>query len=119
MIHAAFASTREYVRTQPDNVRRFLQAYLEGIRIASTDAEFAKQIIGKYTKTTDPSDLANSYQTFLPAWERLPIVPAAAVQTLLNFAAHPGAKAAKPESFIDNSILAELGKSGFIDRLYK
>jgi len=38
---------------------------------------------------------------------------------MLNFATHPGAKTAKPESFIDNSILAELGKSGFIDRLYK
>ncbi len=119
MIHAAFASTREYIRTQPDNVRRFLQAYLEGIKIAQTDAELAKQLIGKYTKTTDASDLENSYQTFLAAWERLPIVPAAAVQTMLNFAAHPGAKAAKPENYIDNSILTELGKSGFVDRLYK
>ena len=119
MIHAAFASTREYIRTQPDNVRRFLQAYLEGIKIAYTDAELAKQLIGKYTKTTDAGDLESSYQTFLPAWERLPVVPAAAVQTMLNFATHPGAKAAKPENFIDNSILAELGKSGFVDRLYK
>ena len=50
---------------------------------------------------------------------KLPIVLAAAVQTLLNFATHPGAKAAKPESFIDNSILAEIGKSGFVHRLYK
>jgi hypothetical protein len=41
------------------------------------------------------------------------------VQTMLNFATHPGAKAAKPETFIDNSILAEIGKSGFVDRLYK
>jgi NitT/TauT family transport system substrate-binding protein len=119
MIHAAFASTREYVRTQPDNVRRFLQAYLEGIKIASTDAALAKQVIGKYTKTSDAADLESSYQTFLPAWERLPIVPAAAVQTMLNFATHPGAKAAKPDTFIDNSVLAEIGKSGFVDRLYK
>ena len=29
------------------------------------------------------------------------------------------AKAAKPETFIDNSILAEIGKSGFVDKLYK
>ena len=43
----------------------------------------------------------------------------AAVQTMLNFATHPGAKTAKPETFIDNSILAEIGKSGFVDRLYK
>ena len=119
MIHAAFASTREYIKTKPDNVRRFLQAYLEGIKIASTDPDLAKQLIGKYTKTTDAADLESSYQTFLPAWERLPIVPAAAVQTMLNFATHPGAKTAKPENFIDNSILAEIGKSGFVDRLYK
>ena len=76
-------------------------------------------MIGKYTKTTDPNDLESSYQAFLPAWERLPIVPAAAVQTMLNFASHPGAKAAKPESLIDNSVLTEIGKSGFIDKLYK
>ena len=119
MIHAALASTKEYIKTRPDNVRRFLQAYLEGIKIARTDADYTKQIIGKYTKTTDANDLENSYQTFLPAWERLPLVPAAAVQTMLNFATHPGAKTAKPEAFIDNSILAEIGKSGFVDKLYK
>lgn len=119
MIHAALASTKEYVKTRRDDARRFLQAYLEGIKISRTDPNYAKQIIGKYTKTTDMADLENSYQTFLPAWERLPLVPAAAVQTMLNFATHPGAKTAKPETFIDNSILAEIGKSGFVDKLYK
>ncbi|MGE5216556.1 MAG: ABC transporter substrate-binding protein [Chloroflexota bacterium] len=119
MIHAALASTKDYIKTHPDNVRRFLQAYLEGIKIARTDADFAKQVIGKYTKTTDTADLEDSYKTFLPAWERLPLIPAAAVQTMLKFATHPKAKTAKPEAFIDNSILAELGKSGFVDKLYK
>jgi ABC-type nitrate/sulfonate/bicarbonate transport system substrate-binding protein len=119
MIHAALASTRDYIKSRPDNVRRFLQAYLEGIKIARTDAAYAKQLIGKYTKTSDTNDLEDSYQTFLPAWERLPLVPPAAVQTMLDFATHPGAKTAKPESFIDNSILAEIGKSGFVDKLYK
>lgn len=119
MIHAALAATKDYIKSRPDNVRRFLQAYLEGIKIARTDADFAKQVIGKYTKTTDVADLEDSYKTFLPAWERLPLVPAAAVQTMLNFATHPGAKTARPETFIDNSILAEIGKSGFVDTLYK
>ena len=106
MIHAALASTKDYVKTHPDNVRRFLQAYLEGIKIAPTDAEYAKQVIGKYTKTTDAADLENSYQTFLPAWERLPLVPAAAVQTMLNFATHPGSqrpRSRKPSSTIPSS----------------
>ncbi len=119
MIHAALASTKDYIKTRRDNVRRFLQAYLEGIKIARTDAEYSKQIIGKYTKTSDVNDLEDSYRTFLPAWERLPVVPPAAVQTMLNFATHPGAKKAKPETFIDNSVLEEIGKSGFVDKLYK
>ena len=119
MIHAALASTRDYVKTRRDNVQRFLQAYLEGIKISRTDPELAKQVIGKYTKTTDTADLDDSYKTFLAAWERLPVVPPAAVQTMLDFATNPKAKTAKPESLIDNSILNELGKSGFVDRLYK
>ena len=119
MIHAAFASTKDYLKTQPDNARHFLQGYLEGIKVARAEPELAKQLIGKYTKTTDRDDLEDAYRTFLPAWERLPMVPAAAVQTMLNFATHPAAKTAKAESFIDNSVLADLDKSGFLDRLYK
>jgi NitT/TauT family transport system substrate-binding protein len=119
MIHAAFASTKDYLKSHPEEVRRFLQGYLEGIKVARGDAELAKQIIGKYTKTTDRDDLEDSYRTFLPAWEKVPVVPVASVQTMLNFASHPAAKTAKAENFIDNSSVLELEKNGFIDRLYK
>src|ERR1051325_4376214 len=51
MIHAALATTKEYVKTHRDEARRFLQAYLEGIKISRTDPDYTKQIIGKYTKT--------------------------------------------------------------------
>jgi hypothetical protein len=40
------------------------------------------------------------------------------VQSVLNFTRHAGAKTAKPEQFIDNSILAELEKSGFVSQIY-
>lgn len=119
MIHAALATSKDYLKANRDNVRRYLQAYLEGIKIAKTESDLAKQVIGKYTKTSNPEDLENSYQTFRPAWEQLPAVPPAAVKTMLNFATHPAAKTAKPESLIDNSVLAEIAKSGYIDRLYK
>ncbi len=85
---------------------------------ARADADLARQVIGKYTKTTDREDIEDSYPTFLPAREKLPLVPAVAVQTMLNFATHAGAKTAKAESFIDNSALLELEKSGFVERLY-
>jgi ABC-type nitrate/sulfonate/bicarbonate transport system substrate-binding protein len=119
LIHVAFASTRQYMKENPDRVRRYLQGYLEGLKIVRTDAEQAKQAIGKYTKSTDADDLEETYRTFLPAWEKLPYVSAGAVQTMLNFAAHPAAKTAKPEQLIDISFLAELERSGFIDKLYQ
>ena len=118
LIHVAFASTRQYMRENPDRVRRYLQGYLEGLKIVRTDAEQAKQAIGKYTKLADADDLEETYRTFLPVWEKAPYVSATGVQTLLNFATHPAAKTAKPEQFIDNSVVAELEKSGFIDKLY-
>jgi NitT/TauT family transport system substrate-binding protein len=118
LIHVAFASTRQYMKENPDRVRRFLQAYLEGLKIVRTDGEQAKQAIGKYTKLADADDLEETYRTFLPAWEKAPYVSAAGVQTLLDFSVQPGARSAKPEQFIDNSFLAELEKSGFIDKLY-
>src|SRR5262249_61849330 len=101
MIHAALASTREYIKTRPDNVRRFLQAYLEGIKISFTEPDFAKQVIGKYTKTTDAADLEKSYQTFLAAWERVPLVPPAARPDITHFAIHPRTKTAEDGTLLE------------------
>src|SRR5687768_16744506 len=65
MIHAALATTRDYLKTHPDLTRRFLQAYIEGIKIALTDAEFTKQMIGKYTKTDRKSTRLNSSHGYI------------------------------------------------------
>jgi ABC-type nitrate/sulfonate/bicarbonate transport system substrate-binding protein len=119
LIHAVFGTTRDFVREHPDRVRAFLQGYMAGIKFARTRPEETKRIIGKYTKTTDQEDLQETYQTFVKVWERVPYVSSAAVQNVLNFAKHPAAKTAKPEQFIDNSILAELERSGFVNQLYQ
>jgi ABC-type nitrate/sulfonate/bicarbonate transport system substrate-binding protein len=119
MIHAGLATTHDFIKTNPDKVRRYVQAYIESNKIARTDPETTKQIIGKYTKTESREDLDETYNTYAKAWEQAPYVSAAAMQTLLNFSINPAGKTAKPEQFIDNSFVAELEKSGFIKDLYK
>jgi len=119
MIHAGLATTRDFIKNSPDKVRRYVQAYIEANKVARTDAETTKQIIGKYTKTDNKEDLDETYNTYARAWEQAPYVSAAAMQTLLNFSINPAGKTAKPEQFIDNSFVAELEKSGFIKELYK
>ena len=119
MIHAGLATTRDFIKANPDKVRRYAQAYIEGTKIARTDAETTKQIIGKYTKTENKEDLDETYDTYVKAWEQTPLVSAVAMQTLLNYSINPAGKTAKPEQFIDNSFVIELEKSGFIKELYK
>jgi ABC-type nitrate/sulfonate/bicarbonate transport system substrate-binding protein len=118
MIHAGLATTRDFIKNSPDKVRRYVQAYIEANKVARTDAETTKQIIGKYTKTDNKEDLDETYNTYARAWEQAPYVSAAAMQTLLNFSINPAGKTAKPEQFIDNSFVAEQEKSGFIMELY-
>jgi NitT/TauT family transport system substrate-binding protein len=118
MIHAGLSTTRDFVKEHRDRVRSFLQAYMEAVKFASTNPKETKQVIGKYTKTTNEEDLEETYQTFIKVWEQVPYVSGPAVQSVLNFTRHPGAKTAKPEEFIDNSILVELEKSGFAKQLY-
>jgi ABC-type nitrate/sulfonate/bicarbonate transport system substrate-binding protein len=119
MIHAGLATTRDFIKNNPDKVRRYVQAYVEANKIARTDPETTKQIIAKYTKTNNQEDLDETYTTYARAWEEVPYVSAAAMQTVLNFAVNPAAKTTKPEQFIDNSFVAGLEKSGFIKELYK
>lgn len=119
MIHAGLATTRDFIKSNPEKVRRYVQAYIEGTKIARTDPETTKQVIGKYTKTENKEDLDETYNTYSKVWEQAPYVSAAGMQTLLNFAVNPAGKTAKPEQFIDNSFVAELDKSGFIEKLYK
>jgi ABC-type nitrate/sulfonate/bicarbonate transport system substrate-binding protein len=119
MIHAGLATTREFIKSNPDKVRRYVQAYIEATKIARTDPETTKQVIGKWTKTDNKDDLDETYNTYVKAWEPAPYLSVPAMQTVLNFAINPAAKTAKPEQFIDNSFVAELEKSGFIKELYK
>ncbi|MGZ8426940.1 MAG: ABC transporter substrate-binding protein, partial [Candidatus Binatia bacterium] len=119
MIHAGLATTRDFIKANPDKVRRYVQAYIEGTKIARTDPEAAKQVVAKYTKTDNKEDLDETYNTYVKFWEQAPYVSAAGMQTMLNYSVNPASKTAKPEQFIDNSFVADLEKSGFIKELYK
>lgn len=119
MIHASLGTARDFLKDHRDRLRAFVQGYTAAIKFARTNPEETKRVIGKYTQTNDQDDLQETYQTFVNVWERVPYISTAAVQKVLDFAKHPAAKTAKPEQFIDNSILAELEKSGFIDQLYQ
>lgn len=118
-IQASVGTTGGFIKKRPDAVKRYLQAYIEALRFIRSEPARTKKVIAKYTNTNSQEDLDESYRAFEVAWERVPSMSPAAIQTLLDFSQNPAAKAAKASQFINNSFIAELERSGFIDQVYR
>ena len=116
-IQASVGTTGGFIKKRPDAVKRYLQAYIEAVKFIRSEPAITKKVIAKYTNTTSQEDVDESYRAFEVAWEKVPYMAPAAIQTLIDFSQHPAAKSAKPSQFIDNSFVAELERSGFIDQV--
>jgi ABC-type nitrate/sulfonate/bicarbonate transport system substrate-binding protein len=55
------AVTREFAQKYPNTIKAFLMSYLDGLKRAIDDEEFAKKTESKYTKINDPKILAANY----------------------------------------------------------
>ena len=115
------ASRVSYIRERRDTARKFTRALLEGIYVYKTQKDFSKKIIGKYVKTTDNDALEDSYQFFSRLVPQKPYPSLEAVKEALAELGEKDAKAraARPEEFVDMSLIKEFDDSGFIDGLYK
>ncbi len=118
--HAAVGVTRDYLHRKRENVKHFLQAYIEATALFYKDKEFSKKVIGKYTRTEDPGLLEKTYAYQARYFQRVPVTTDAGIQTVLNELAAriPKAREAKPSDFYDNSLVQELVAEGFIDRVF-
>jgi NitT/TauT family transport system substrate-binding protein len=110
--------SREFLRAQRGIVKRFLKVYIEGIKIFKTDKERSIETLGRYIKTNDQEVLAKTYEFYREAWESLPTVRREGIQQALD--SIPEGKNAKlnVDTLIDNSLIQELEKEGFLRELY-
>jgi NitT/TauT family transport system substrate-binding protein len=120
--HTSIATSRALIKSKPDLVRDFMRAYIEGIHYAKTHRKESMEVLAKYLRTDDKDVLDDTYESIL-----LTLVPEKPYPTLKGVqiilrelgAKDPVARSARPEQFVDTSIVKELESSGFIDRLYK
>jgi NitT/TauT family transport system substrate-binding protein len=115
------ASRASYIRDKRDTMRKFNRALLEGIHLYKTNKDFSKKVIAKYVKTNDNDALEDSYQYFSRLVPQKPYPSLDAVKEALAELGEkdPKARAAKPEDFVDMSLVKEFDDNGFIDGLYK
>ena len=95
-------------------------ALIEATHFLKTRKEDTKKFIAKYTRQSNPQYLEDSYIANVKLHDRVPLVTreGAEVQIKEALARKPGATL-KVEDMVDDSIVRELEKSGFIDKVYK
>jgi NitT/TauT family transport system substrate-binding protein len=107
------AVSKAYLSAHPDQVNGFLRGYQQGWAYSGEAANKAGTVkaMQKYSKF--PDDLAEiSYQSMLPVWsgKKVPTVDPRGIANVLSFSKNPKAASAKPEEFIDNSLIEAAAK---------
>ena len=85
-----------------DVAKRYVTALVEGIARARQDKAFTKQVIGKYTQTSEDDVLEETYERYVPKLLKpLPYVTPGGVQVGLEefSGSNPQAASARPEQF--------------------
>jgi NitT/TauT family transport system substrate-binding protein len=118
---AGAVSTRSFVRENPDTIRRYVRAYVEGLHRFKTDKSFSLKVLAKYTRVAETETLEETYQHYaIKVMPRVPYPTTKGIQTVLDEIGtrNPKAKTLPAASFTDVSFLTELEQSGFIKSLY-
>jgi hypothetical protein len=95
-------------------------ALIEATHFFKTRKEESKKIIAKYTRQNNEAFIESAYEINARLLERVPLVTREGMEIQLKdaLARKPGATF-KVEDLIDDSLVMELEKEGFIDRIYK
>ncbi len=116
-----FATTRSFIKKDRDAVKSALKGYIEAINYIQTKRDESKKIIAKYMRTNDPEIPDAAVGWFVKRVPKKPYPTLKGIQFLLDeFAPQtPQAKNAKPEQFVDLSLLQDLEKEGFFTEMAK
>ena len=113
---------KSYLSSNRDTVKRLLMALIEATYFFKTRKEESKKIFAKYSRQSNEAYLESAYQTIAKLFERVPLATREGMEVQINDALalmrKPGT-AVKVEDIIDDRLVVEREKEGFIDRIYK
>ena len=106
---------RSYLQQNRSLVKNIIKAQLEAIHIIKINKEGTLKILRKYLQVSDPEAVAVTYDFFS---NRMPRVPRTEVEGVKNILAEIGASQRDPADFFDMSLVDEIEKEGFVQKLY-
>jgi len=113
-------TTKSYLANNRPIVKRLVMALTEGVHFFKTNKEESKKILAKYTRQNNEAYLDAAYEINAKLMDRVPYVTHEGMDMQLKDALSrkPGSNV-KVDDIVDDSVVAELEKEGFIDKLYK
>ena len=109
-------TTRTVLEKSPAALARFLKGLLHGLKLASTNPDMAKKTISRNMRLTDPEVIEEVYLRVVALYERLPMVPKEAIETVIKLS--PNQSNRNPYGVLDLSLLERIDKEGFVRTLY-
>lgn len=121
MMGNAVVVKQSFLQSQRDLLRNFLKAMSEAqsFVLSPLKRQAVLQVMSKRLSITDPAVAEDSLNDLLKRLEKKPIPQLDALRNIQHFlqTRNPKVGQVKLEDLIDDSIVRELDKSGFIDRM--
>jgi NitT/TauT family transport system substrate-binding protein len=113
---------KSYLASHRDTNKRLLMALIDATHFFKTRKEESKKILAKYSRQSDETYLESAYQINAKLFERVPLATREGMDVQINEAlalARKPAGSVKVDDIVDDRLVVELEKEGFIDRIYK
>ena len=112
-------TTKSYLAKNRSIVKRVVMSLIEASHYFKTNREGSQKIIAKYLRGANKAYLDSSYDSTVKILERVPYTSREGMKIQLDDALKqsPNSKVTV-DTLIDDSIVRELEKEGFIDRVY-
>jgi hypothetical protein len=106
------------LKTQRPVLQKFLEGLVEGIHAFKTRSDLALALLGGTIKDTNVAK--TSYQYWADSLREYPVPEPVGMQSALEslIGVTPKARGALAKDFMDVTLLEEIKRSGYIDRLY-
>ena len=113
-------TAKSYLASHRDTVKRVLMALIEATHFFKTRKEASKKIVAKYMRQDNEAFLESFHDATAKLYERVPLVTREGVEVQIKEAlARRAGASLRVEDMVDDGIVRELEKSGFIDMVYK
>ncbi|HEX5608344.1 MAG TPA: ABC transporter substrate-binding protein, partial [Candidatus Binatia bacterium] len=106
--------TRSFIEKQRPLVKNLLRSQVEAIHYVRTNRDGSIKVLKKYLRVDDAEAIAATYDFFAPRTELPPRPNLDGIKSILT---EMGAPQRAPEEFVDLSLLDEIEREGFLQRL--